>query len=93
VLSWLGYPAVFGLGALAALTAAVVLLAQPCAPPPPRSDGRMRQVGRRLWPLLSLTAITATAEAGVGLLLLLLHLQRQFLLGPVNIALLLGPGF
>jgi MFS family permease len=94
VLGWLGYPAVFGLGAVAALAAAVVLLSSPAAPPP-RTAGRsrgLRRAGRRLGPLLALTAITATAEAGVSLLLLL-HLQRELQLEPFDIAMVFAPGF
>ncbi|WP_018218342.1 MFS transporter [Salinispora vitiensis] len=92
LLDWLGYPAVFAAGGVAALAAAAVLLSERSAPRPRPSDRGMGQVGRKLMPLLALTAVTATAEAGVGLLLLL-HLQREFDLSPVEIATVFAPGF
>jgi len=55
----------------------------------PQPSGRLLV---RLWPLLTIAAVTAAVESGLGLLLLI-HLQRSFDLAPMQIAVVLAPGF
>ncbi|MDO4027164.1 MFS transporter [Clavibacter michiganensis] len=51
----------------------------------------MRELARRLRPLLAVVAVIGTAEAAIGLLLVL-HLQRELGLGPLAIAWVSLPG-
>ncbi|MEU6645250.1 MFS transporter [Saccharomonospora sp. NPDC046836] len=89
----IGYRGVFWLGAAACAVAAVTLLA-PAGQTLRADDGapRLRDLGRRLRPVLALVVLTALAEAGVALLLLL-HLQRGHDLELGEIAAVFLPGF
>ncbi|WP_027659451.1 MFS transporter [Salinispora fenicalii] len=87
------YQLVFGTAGVACLLAAVLLLSSPTpAGGPSRAQVDLRQVARRLRPLLVVVAVTATVEFGVSLLLLL-HLQRGFGLTVGQISLVFLPGF
>lgn len=78
---------------VACLLAAVLLLSTPTQPGGrSRAQADLRQVTRRLRPLLVVVAVTGTVEFG-GLLLLLLHRQRGFGLTVGQIALVFLPGF
>lgn len=88
-----GYQWVFALAAVASLVAAGLLVStRPNPPRDPEVRPDLRQVARRMRPLLVVVAVTATAEFGVSLLLLL-HLQRGFGLTVGQIALVFLPGF
>ncbi|GAA1216077.1 MFS transporter [Prauserella alba] len=91
--SQIDYAGVFWLGAAASAGAAVVL----AGGGPSRGSARepvpaFRALGRRLWPLLGVVALTALAETGVALLLML-HLQRGHDLDIGAIAAVFLPGF
>jgi MFS family permease len=95
LVSKIGYVGVFWFGAVACVAAAVVLFGEPAGRSAPGESGpapRFRGLGRRMWPLLGVVVITATAEAGVALLLLL-HLQRGYHLELGAIAAVFLPGF
>ncbi|MCK9897598.1 MFS transporter, partial [Frankia sp. AgB32] len=87
------YRGVFWLGAAACAAAGIAL---PHRAPGVDGDAaripRPRALGRRLWPLLGVVALTALAESGVALLLLM-DLQRRHGLEPASIALVFLPGF
>lgn len=88
------YPGVFWLGSAACAVAGAVLLDRTAAPGD-REAGRtprLRDLGRRMWPLLGVVLLTAVAEASVALLLLL-HLQREHQLELGAIAAVFLPGF
>ncbi|WP_409493770.1 MFS transporter [Amycolatopsis sp. cmx-11-12] len=91
-IAWIDYRGVFWLGAAACAVAAVVLLNAKPAPVREESAPKLRQLGRRLRPMLVLVALTAMAEAGVALLLLM-HLQRGYQLKLGEIAAVFIPGF
>ncbi len=87
------YQLVFATAGVACLLAAVLLLSSPTQTGGrSRAQADLRQVTRRLRPLLVVVAVTATVEFGVSLLLLL-HLQRGFGLTVGQIALVFLPGF
>lgn len=94
LVSRVGYHGVFWFGAAACAAAGVVLLDRT----PANAGGeagrtlRLGQLGRRMWPLLGVVALTAVAESGVALLLLL-HLQRGHGLELGAIAAVFLPGF
>ncbi|GAA3926126.1 MFS transporter [Actinoplanes auranticolor] len=90
VLAATGFRAVFLACAAACVIAAAVLLAAPAraVPPAPPLPG---SVLRRLRPMLLAVALTMAAESAVALLLLL-HLQRDFDLGIMQIAYVFLPG-
>lgn len=84
---------VFATAGAACLLAAVLLLSSPTQTGGrSRTQADLRQVTRRLRPLLVVVAVTATVEFGVSLLLLL-HLQRGFGLTVGQLALVFRPGF
>lgn len=92
-----GYRGVYAVAGAACVLAAVVLLMPaglPATAPGPHdgSPPGLREVGRRIRPLLVLVAVTAVAESGVALLLLL-HLQRGHGLQLGEIAAVFLPGF
>jgi MFS transporter, DHA1 family, multidrug resistance protein len=96
LLGAIGYRPLFLVGAAACGAAMALLLGGRDAARQQRrgaADGRtgLRHVGRRLAPLLAVTALTAGAESGLALVLLL-HLQATFDLEPQQIALLFLPG-
>ncbi|MER6450152.1 MFS transporter [Streptomyces venezuelae] len=90
-----GYPLLFWLGSAACAVAAASLLR---GPRPERGRAvagrgeRSRTAGRRLLPLMVVSAVTAAAEAGLWMLLLL-RLQTDLGLSPNEIALVFAPGF
>ncbi|MDI2031393.1 MFS transporter [Saccharopolyspora sp. TS4A08] len=88
----LGYPAVFALGAVSALLAAVLLgfTARGDDPRPPAPSDPVST--RDLLPFLVICGVTAALEAAMSLLLLL-HLQTAHHYGPYAIASALAPGF
>lgn len=88
-LFWVALRATAG---VACLLAVVLLLSTPTQTGGrSRAQADLRQVARRLRPLLVVVAVTATVEFG-GFLLLLLHLQRGFGLTVGQIALVFLPG-
>ncbi|MGW1680389.1 MFS transporter [Saccharopolyspora sp. NPDC002376] len=92
----LGYPAVFALGAVSGLIAAVLLgLAVRGAGDPAPIDESLpedRTTAKQLLPFLGICGVTAALEAGMGLLLIM-HLQLEHHYGPYQIASVLAPGF
>lgn len=90
-----GYRWAFAGIALCCLVAAALLLdggGRSAVVSDPRSSGpEARALGRRLVPMLAAVAVTAMAEAAISLLLML-HLQRGFGLGPMEIAYVYMPG-
>lgn len=91
--SQIDYAGVFWLGAAASAGAAVVLLGRGARRQAVREPvPAFRALGRRLWPLLGVVALTAVAETGVALLLML-HLQRGHDLEIGTIAAVFLPGF
>jgi DHA1 family multidrug resistance protein-like MFS transporter len=74
-----GYRGAFLLGAAACALAAAFLFFERVAARRVSEEASLgtRQLWRRFWPLLALVCLTATSEAGVGLLLLL-HLKEGF---------------
>ncbi|MBO3103890.1 MFS transporter [Cellulomonas fengjieae] len=91
LLPTLGYRGVFGALAATCLVAAAGLMLAPRLAVPTSEAPTPTSDLRRLAPLLAVVALTALAEAGVGLLLLL-HLQRAFDLEVHQIALVYLPG-
>ncbi|WP_033293089.1 MFS transporter [Amycolatopsis jejuensis] len=91
LISRIDYRGVFWLCAAACAAAGVVLIGK-AEPPATTTTPRLGSLGRRMWPLLGVVALTAVAEAGVALLLLL-HLQRNYHLGLGAIAAVFLPGF
>ncbi|WP_051836140.1 MFS transporter [Streptomyces sp. NRRL WC-3742] len=95
-----GYPLLFGLSSAACAIACVLLVAGARSGPRSANAGDVAAVSpsgeaaplRRLLPLMSATAVTAGAEAGLWMLLLL-RLQRDLGLQPVQIAWVFAPGF
>ncbi|MFI1652579.1 MFS transporter [Streptomyces avidinii] len=91
-----GYALLFWLGSAACVVATASLLRGP------RAEGtrtaaagrgdRLGAAGRRLLPLMVVSAVTAAAEAGLWMLLLL-RLQGDLELSPNEIALVFAPGF
>lgn len=81
--------------ALCCLVAAALLLGgrgrSAVVPDPSPSSPEARTLRRRLAPMLAAVAVTTMAEAAISLLLML-HLQRGFGLGPVEIAYVYMPG-
>jgi len=98
LVSKIDYRGVFWLGAAACAVAVVVMLVpSPSVESPAlerelETGPRLRQLGRRMRPMLGLVVITAMAEAGVALLLLM-HLQRGHGLELGQIAAVFLPGF
>ncbi|MEJ1816055.1 MFS transporter [Clavibacter michiganensis] len=106
LLSAAGYAPTFAAAAACALLAGVLLAsswsrastrgsggvgAARAAPPVDTGGAVVRQLARRLRPLLAVVAVIGTAEAAIGLLLVL-HLQRELGLGPLAIAWVSLPG-
>ncbi|MFI7357262.1 MFS transporter [Streptomyces avidinii] len=91
-----GYPLLFWLGSAACAVAAGSLLRGPREERPRTAAGRGDRLGaaagRRLLPLMVVSAVTAAAEAGLWMLLLL-RLQGDLELSPNEIALVFAPGF
>ncbi len=88
-----GYRGVFVLGAGACVLAAIFLLlgrARDTRTVADSSPG-MRDLWGTFWQLLAVICVTATAEAGVGLLLLL-HLQQGFGFSVYQVAYVFLPG-
>lgn len=95
-----GYPVLFWSGAAVCAAAAVGLAAMPAGP----GGGPTATAGithgardtappmRRTTPLLCVTALTAAAEAGLWMVLLL-RLQEESRMAPVEIAGVFAPGF
>ena len=92
VLAQIDYAGVFWLGAAASVGAAVVLVGSGGPVRPSPTAPAFGVLGRRLWPLLGVVALTAVAETGVSLLLML-HLQRGHGLDIGTIAAVFLPGF
>ncbi|WP_370944901.1 MFS transporter [Amycolatopsis sp. cg5] len=88
----IGYRGVFWLAAAACLVAAVVMLLRIGENQVVENAPKLRQLGKRLRPMLVLVAITAMVEAGIALLLLM-HLQRGHHLNLGQIAAVFLPGF
>lgn len=87
----IGFFGVFTALAAACLAAALWLVLVPAAPPSAPAAAEAESMGSGLRPLLFLAALTAVAEAGVGLLLLL-YLQNAVGLEVYQIALVYLPG-
>lgn len=95
-LSILGYRGVFAGLAVCCLIGAAVLLTAPRhtsgeVGPVPDTGAQRPRLLRRLSPMLFAVVLTMIAE-GVISLLLLLHLQREFALDPVEIGMVFLPG-
>ncbi|WP_434157556.1 MFS transporter [Clavibacter michiganensis] len=101
-----GYPLTFAAASVCALLASVLLAssrrrastrgsgnvdAPRAAPPVGAGNAGVRELARRLRPLLAVVTVIGTAEAAIGLLLVL-HLQRELGLGPLAIAWVSLPG-
>ncbi|MFJ2749169.1 MFS transporter [Streptomyces sp. NPDC087297] len=90
-----GYPLLFWLGSAACVVATASLLRGPREERDRTGAGRedrLGAAGRRLLPLMVVSAVTAAAEAGLWMLLLL-RLQGDLELSPNEIALVFAPGF
>ncbi|CAM5498432.1 MFS transporter [Streptomyces avidinii] len=91
-----GYPLLFWLGSAACAVAAGSLLRGPREERTRTAAGRGDRLGaaagRRLLPLMVVSAVTAAAEAGLWMLVLL-RLQGDLELSPNEIALVFAPGF
>ncbi|KOG48523.1 hypothetical protein ADK75_20705 [Streptomyces virginiae] len=90
-----GYPLLFWLGSTACVVATASLLRGPREERDRTGAGRedrLGAAGRRLLPLMVVSAVTAAAEAGLWMLLLL-RLQGDLELSPNEIALVFAPGF
>ncbi len=106
ILAAVGYAPTFAAAAACALIAGVLLASSrrrtstrgsggvyAARPAPGAGDGPavVRELARRLRPLLAVVTVIGTAEAAIGLLLVL-HLQRELGLGPLAIAWVSLPG-
>lgn len=100
LLSFLGYQGVFVALAGCCITGALLLLTAPRAPKPVSSGGAEPDSGkgsgrsrllRGLSPMLLAVALTMVAEGAISLLLLL-HLQHEFALEPLQIGMVFLPG-
>lgn len=93
LVSQIDYRGVYAVAGVACLVAGVVLvLPDGMAAVERQHMPGLREVGRKMRPLLALVAVTAMAETGIALLLLL-HLQRGHHLQLGEIAAVFLPGF